>query len=349
MYFCFIKKGDSGGPLFSPDENKLVGIVSWGTGCAEAEHPGVYSDIGEFYSWITGYTDSVDGSFCSDRADNTAAPTTDAPTTTTTTVTTATTIHSSGKLTCAQLGWTNTVNNVCGESDLLGNNGASSACTEASLADATSICDAAGARLCAVDEIDAGATATTGCGFDTSYVWTSTWCGLGPEGGKYYVGIGGGGSSAERKCKNPKKSYPVRCCSDVDISATSAKPATTTTTFPFLSVRKDCATLGWEVTGNACGESDKAFKKGLDKCFTWKNHPDAERKCLKLGARMCSQSDIEAGVGKASGCGFDSQFLWTSTKCNGGFIRSKGNGQGETECAAPKSKGSMRCCSDVNI
>eukprot|EP00729_Bicosta_minor_P012500 gene12500-30478_t len=189
------------------------------------------------------------------------------------------------------------VNNVCGESDdRLGNHGASSACNEATLADAVTICDAAGARLCSVDEIGSGATAGTGCGFDTAYTWTSTWCGLGPEGGKYYVDIGGG-----------------------------------------------------VVTGNACGESDKAFKKGLDKCFTWKNHPDAERKCLKLGGRMCSQADIEAGVGKATGCGFDSSFLWTSTPCSGGYIQAKGDGDGATQCAATKSKGPMRCCSDVII
>lgn len=219
-------------------------------------------------------------------------------------------------------------------------------CVQRSLFDSISICDAAGARLCTVDEIDSGVTAGTGCGFDTSYTWTSTWCGLGPEGGKYYVGMGGGGIPSDRKCKNPKKSYPVRCCSDVNLAATTVRPATTSTTFPFLSERKNCATLGWTVVGNACGESDKAFKNGLDKCFTWKNHPDAERKCLKLGGRMCSQADIEAGVGKATGCNFDSSFLWTSTSCGTNmYIRAKGNGGGETMCAAAKGPDAMllRC------
>ena len=254
--------------------------------------------------------------------------------------------------TCSKLGWPANVNNVCGESDdRLGNSGASSACNEASFADAGSICAAAGARLCTTDEIDSGVTAGTGCGFDTQYAWTSTWCGLGPEGGKYYVSMGAGGAAAaDRKCKNPKKSYPVRCCSDSDLSATTALPATTTTTFPFLSDRKNCATLGWTVVGNTCGESDKSFKKGADKCFTWKNHPDAERKCLKLGGRMCSQEDIEAGVGKSTGCGFDSEFLWTSTPCGANsFIQAKGNGDGSTQCRAAKSKGPMRCCSDVSV
>ena len=251
--------------------------------------------------------------------------------------------------TCAQLGWP-IKNSVCGESDSkLGNGGASSACnTNANLTQASAICTAAGSRLCTVDEIDAGTTATTGCGFDSQYIWTSTWCGLGPEGGKVYVSMGSG--SGERKCKNPKKPYPTRCCSDVSLTATTALPATTSTTFPFLSERKSCAALAWEVTGNACGESDKAFKKGLDKCFTWKNHPDAERKCLKLGGRMCSQADIEAGVGKSTGCGFDSRFLWTSTPCGiNSYVQAKGDGSGGVVCAIAKSKGPMRCCSDVNL
>ena len=247
-------------------------------------------------------------------------------------------------LTCTQLGWSNIVNKVCGESDSW-----TAGCQSASLADARTICFNAGARLCTTEEVNAGATATTGCGFDTDYTWTDTWCGLGPEGGKFYVAMGGG-NNREWKCKNPQKSYNVRCCSDVALSAAAAVAPTTTTTFPYLSDRKNCATLGWSVVGNVCGESDRAFKKGLDKCFTWKNHPDAERKCLKLGGRMCSQADIEAGVGKGTGCQFDTQFLWTSTPCGTNmYIQAKGDGDGSAQCSAAKSKGPMRCCSDVTL
>ncbi|KAM7343127.1 trypsin-like [Cochliomyia hominivorax] len=43
-------QGDSGGPLVA--NNELVGIVSWGTGCAIKGYPGVYCDVSTVRSWI---------------------------------------------------------------------------------------------------------------------------------------------------------------------------------------------------------------------------------------------------------------------------------------------------------
>ncbi|XP_013190337.1 trypsin-1 [Amyelois transitella] len=43
-------QGDSGGPLVAKDH--LVGLVSWGEGCADSVYPGVYTRISEYASWI---------------------------------------------------------------------------------------------------------------------------------------------------------------------------------------------------------------------------------------------------------------------------------------------------------
>ncbi|XP_034936659.1 trypsin-1-like [Chelonus insularis] len=57
-------QGDSGGPLHVLDNQiyKVVGIVSWGEGCAVPGYPGVYSRVNRYITWIERNT--RDSCFC---------------------------------------------------------------------------------------------------------------------------------------------------------------------------------------------------------------------------------------------------------------------------------------------
>ena len=49
--------GDSGGPLVAPDPHHynsltLIGLVSWGYGCAEADSLDIYAEVSHFVPWL---------------------------------------------------------------------------------------------------------------------------------------------------------------------------------------------------------------------------------------------------------------------------------------------------------
>jgi len=53
--------GDGGGPLFVniDNENRLVGLVSWGEGCGEPEYYGVYTKVQNYIEWINNTINAI--------------------------------------------------------------------------------------------------------------------------------------------------------------------------------------------------------------------------------------------------------------------------------------------------
>jgi len=155
-----------------------------------------------------------------------------------------------------------------------------------------------GGRLCTTQELQQDCTQGTGCGFDNRRVWSSEQnavCGASTNGGSC------GGRSSIPMRNNLEALHGVRCC-----ASHAWQPAG--------SASYQCP---W-VTSGACQQS--------------KTHAEAQQYCqgLHQGSRLCTENEVGRECAKYSGCGFDDDLVWTSTRaeCDLAFLSANGNANG---------------------
>ena len=148
----------------------------------------------------------------------------------------------------------------------------------------------------------------------------------------------------------------VRCCADAPGTFTS---------------ELSCAELNWPLqladspggTQEVCGESELAltsdFKQdpSANTCFYEQTHRQADIICRAAGARLCTVSELDKGEAGGTGCGHDTNFVWSATACtlpddegDGYFVAlGRPDGANRPRCQKPGDVISIgvRCCADA--
>jgi hypothetical protein len=126
-----------------------------------------------------------------------------------------------------------------------------------------------------------------------------------------------------------------------------------------------CASLGWsmpklagspecfagsDVYPHVCAASMMPPLPGCSGKRAWH---DARNFCSEVGARLCTETEYAAGLGRCSGCGYDEEFVWTSTSCGSRShiahkIGKPGARVSEAVCTPDEmAEAYSRCCADA--
>eukprot|EP00041_Stephanoeca_diplocostata_P036988 m.1376888 g.1376888 ORF g.1376888 m.1376888 type:complete len:830 (-) comp24964_c1_seq4:1162-3651(-) len=239
----------------------------------------------------------------------------------------------------------------------------------ATYAQAVAFCTAAGARLCTVEEIANGCSASLGCGTDRDLIWTSTavpnpttvaqTAGLINQAtatsSSHYVACGGddfGACGAQQLAANNQEMHEVSCCSDVPLGGFVQR----LTGCPYVA-RKQSPLLCFEdgplKNSNDCGS-------GADfRCNHNATYGQAVSYCTSVGARLCTREEVLDQCTAGSGCLHDGDLLWTATPSPpvppfsqymiacGNSIQITGGCGVNTTAADITEVHEVACCSDV--
>lgn len=230
--------------------------------------------------------------------------------------------------TCSELGWkvAGASPFVCANSEFVGKTCGTSATFQV----AQAACLGRGARLCSSEELSNDDAKGSGCKLDDKMVWSSTSCT-----GGHLVQMGSFQAGMQPQCM-PSGTAGVRCCADEPKGVSTGQ--------------QTCEALGWTVSAvvnqvGVCAES-----KIRGQCGSALSASNARLLCAGVGARVCSQAQLESDAAKGSGCKLDDVRVWTSTQCAGGFITRSGSaGTADAQCSDATSAFPVRCCAFSSI
>ena len=132
--------------------------------------------------------------------------------------------------------------------------------------------------------------------------------------------IQGAQGGLEGECASPTSRQSVRCCSDVRR--------------PGYQQRGDC-TVWSESNFLSLGEGD-------DGCAPSATLADAEQICAAESARLCTRAELEANCAQGTGCGLDSNLVWTADSCGDSSDDGQECGDFESRMAALAAE----CCDE---
>ena len=250
-------------------------------------------------------------------------------------------------------------------------------------AQAQSVCQELGGRLCTEAELAAGEAGETGCGFDGVHVWSSTPC----EGG--YIAADGNPGQPDNvvsECRAGTDTAAVRCCADADpvqaalgqceivspIECDDGDFCTQNTCdsetgcgYP-LDEGKACAVndtcglvacAGVAQSTKSCGQmgwpkfGDQSWclhwSKNLGSCSGARTYDDAAEFCEIKGARLCTAAEVQTKTSTV-GCSMAEVLSWTSDPCApGAQLAIRGDGALPAECVSVAEALPTLCCADT--
>jgi len=134
-------------------------------------------------------------------------------------------------------------------------------------------------------------------------------------------------------------------------------PSPLPTAPPHVASASTCEGLGWFNAGMygdplVCGESKVDIGGGA--CSGLKMLDEAMAFCEGVGARLCTFSELLADEAKGTGCGYDSQLVWSSTPCDHMFdppyAVTRGGSANDSittkDCQVSVDENYVRCCAD---